>query len=324
MTGLEIMAYQLDRHSRAERLAHLDAPELRRRGVEAARDLDQDQLWALVEAYLVLRGGSGCRISDHTLRAYRIGLVLLLDWARSAGMSFLSPKPNQGVAFIRYLEHKGLSPATVKNRLTAARCVFAALRWTGATDAAPFADTRSAPDPVPAHLKRSPYPEADLQVLLAAADMQTQVVILLGAHLGLRVSEMCALRRSEVFLQERQPRLVVERGKGGKRREVSVSRSAQAALERWMQATPQLTEYVLSWRSTRNVDRQLEALCERTGVRYDHRHVHGLRHSAGTRVYKATGDLLEVRDHLGHADISTSERYVQHARADKPPVNRDW
>ncbi|ULH18366.1 site-specific integrase (plasmid) [Deinococcus sp. KNUC1210] len=116
---------------------------------------------------------------------------------------------------------------------------------------------RATPDRVPDHQKRRPYPKADLTKL------QEAVVILLGAHLGLRVSEMIALRRAEVHLGDEQLWLSVERGKGGKRREVSISRSAGTALARWLRMTLGLTEHVMSWRTGRTVERQ--ALCERVG-----------------------------------------------------------
>ena len=121
MTGYDVMLYNLDLQGRSERLGRLLPQELRRRGVEAARDQDLEALWALVEAYLVLRGTRGARVSQHTLATYRIGLKTFLKHSAQAGVGLLQPRPNEGFAYVRWLETQGLSPASVKNRLASAR-----------------------------------------------------------------------------------------------------------------------------------------------------------------------------------------------------------
>lgn len=45
-----------------------------------------------------------------------------------------------------------------------------------------------------------------------------------------------------------------------------------------------------------------------------HRKLHMTRHTHGTEVYEATGDLEEVRHRLGHVSISTTQLYVKQAR----------
>jgi len=317
------MVYNLDLQGRSERLGTLSPEALRRRGTEVARDRDAQGLWDLTEAYLVLRGTRGARVSHHTLSTYRFGLETYLKYAEPAGVSLLQPRPNEGFAYVRWLETQGLAPASVKNRLAAARCLYAALRWSGATDASPFADVRAPADPVPRTEKRKPYPEADLRQLLACADPQEALIILLGTHAGLRVSEMLSLTRPDLHLNSHEPYLTVT-GKRQKRQDVPVSTTLKAALLKWMNMTPQLAPRLLSFTTRQTVGVHLSALCERAGVRYDRRAVHGLRHSAGTRVYVETHDLLEVRDHLRHRDVTSSEIYVEYARKDRPSVNRTW
>jgi len=323
MTGYGVMMYSLDLQGRSERLGRLSPPELRRYGVQSARDNDLEGLWSLTEAYLVLRGARGARVSHHTLATYRYALETFLRYAGQAGINLLQPRPNEGFAYVRWLESQGLSPASVKNRLASARCLYAGLRWSGASDAAPFNDVRAPADPVPRTEKRKPYPEADLQRLLACADPQESVIVLLGAHAGLRVGEMLSLTRPDLHLEGQDPYLTVT-GKRQKRQDVPVSPSLRAALQRWMDMTPQLAPRVLSVTTRQTVGVYLTALCERSGVRYDRRAVHGLRHSAGTRVYAETHDLLEVRDHLRHRDITSSEIYVEYARKGRPAITRTW
>lgn len=320
---LDLMAANLSLQARAERVGLMEPEALRKQGLVAARDMDEQGLWDLFEAYLVLRGGRGARVSDRTLSAYRIYNREFLSWAGPAGMSLLRPRGNQAFAYVRHLEASGKSPSTVRGMLAAVRGLYAALRWAGVTDAAPFTDVRAAADPVPNWQKRKPYSDADILKLLEVADAQEKVIILLGADCGLRATEMTRVYRKDIHLDAEQPYLVVT-GKREKRQEVPLSKRAGMALQKWMLMTPGYAPYILTFRTRRSVEDRLIACCERAGVRYEGRHVHGLRHTAGTRVYKETKDVLAVRDHLRHANILTSETYVNYARMDEKAVNRDW
>lgn len=317
------MAARLDLAGRAERLARQEPEALRRDALRAARDSDVQGLWDLLEAYLVLRGSRGAIVSDHTLTSYRQGLDTFISWAVPGGMSLLRPRPNDGFSYARHLEQVGLPPSSVKVRLAAVRALFAALRWAGATDAMPLADVRAARDAVPAWEKRRPYSRTDISHLLKAADPQQAVIVLLGAHCGLRVGEMLSLTRPDVHLDVDRPYLTVT-GKRQKRQDVPLSTSAETALRAWIGMTPHVGPRVLSLSTRKGVSDQLRSLCAATGVRYDGRHVHGLRPTAGTEVYRDMRDLIEVRDHLRHASMETSAIYVNHARQQDKAVNRDW
>lgn len=182
---LALVQHNLELQARADRVAALEPESRRREAVRAARDADPDALWALVEAFLVTHGRRGARVSDHTLSSYQKGLTVFLDWAGPAGVSLLRPGGSDGYRFTRHLEGLKLAPSSVRTRLAAARALYGALRWSGATDSSPFTDVRTAPDPTPRHEKRKPYTDADLAAMLLAAGPQESVILLLGAHCGL-------------------------------------------------------------------------------------------------------------------------------------------
>src|SRR5437763_15542135 len=101
----------------------------------------------------------------------------------------------------------------VRPRLAAGRALYAALNWAGATEAAPFAATKARRDPVPAWEKRAPYTPEEVAALLARAEGADRLMVLLGAHAGLRVSEALALTQAD--LQSDRRHLRVRLGKGG-------------------------------------------------------------------------------------------------------------
>lgn len=320
---LELMAHNLTLQARADRLAALDPEALRREGLRAARDRDEAGLWTLTEAHLVTRGGRGARVSQNTLESYRTGLQVFVAWTGPAGVSLLRPGSNMGFRYARHLEASGLAPSSVRARLTGAKALYTALRWSGATDAAPFTDVKAAHDPVPRWEKRKPYPDEEIVTLLMHADQQEAVIIALGAHCGLRATEMTTLLRKDVHLDAPEPYLVVT-GKRQRRQQVPLSRTAVSVLRTWIRNTPTYPTHVLTMRSRDTVERTMQGVCERAGVQYEGREVHGLRHTAGTRVYTESRDLLAVRDHLRHADVTSSEIYVNYARTGQKKPNRDW
>lgn len=316
-----LQRYDGDKVSRAESWAALPTDARKRRAAAAANARDPEELWALTEAYLFLHGSKGAKASQHTLRTYRRGVLdLLTAWG---GENLLRPSRDAGVIYLRRLE-AGLKPdgtpaakppsaATLQVKLAAARTLYRALRWSGATEARPFEDVRAAKDPTPAWEKRRPYTDAEVEALLELAEPAERVMVLLGAHGGLRIGEMTELEWRDIDLAKRT--LKVRTGKGGKAGTVSLTGRLRDALER-LRSEPSEpnrqrgSELVLPWASD-HARRRFRRLCERAGVDYQGAGVHGLRHAAGTRYYQQTNDLGRVAAHLRHADIQTTRIYAK-------------
>ena len=351
LTGVEDAVTSLElsgatRLQRVARLQRLSEEALRRQAVRAAAERDEDTLWELVEAHMTLRGASGVATSRHTLRAYRRGIHELLTlWQ---GENLLRPSRDAGPLYVQRLragersevlesEPKGsrrgrkakpgpLAPATVSLRIAAARALYDALAWAGATDADPFRDVRigrATTRPEDTQSTRV-YTEYELIELMAAArDQQERVILLLGAHGGLRVSEMLRLTWADVDLRARE--LIVHGGKGGKTAVVALSPKLTEALltyRRAMDARGHPRPHVLELRSQFGVYQRLRRVCERADVTF--KGVHALRHSAGTRLYRQTGDLGQVQDHLRHATLDMARRYAKADRRRLRASLDDW
>ncbi len=288
--------------TRTRDLATMSEPELRRLAAEAARDRNEEALWALTEAHLTLHGSAGSRVSRHTLSAYRRGLKDLLNaWQ---GENLLRPRRNAGVLWVRELEGR-LKPASVGVKLAAAKTFYAALRWSGASEASPFADVRAAVDKTPSWEKREAYTQTEVHWLERTSESYTLYIVLLGAHAGLRVSEMTALRWEEIDLGSASLKVVA--GKGGKTARVNLSPTLIDALEQV--PIEKRRGYLLPARSRVAVYKRLESACRTARVKF--RGVHALRHAAGTRLRDETGDLALVADHLRHASLDTARGYAK-------------
>lgn len=307
-----------DRVDRAVAWAQLSDGEQKRRATDAAQRHDAQALWELTESWLITHGGKGATVAPSTLASYRRSLLprdmrsaqakgtpLLEAWVQE---NLLHPSRRAAATWRASLQAAGCAPATVQVYLAAGRCLYRALRAVGATDASPFADV-SVHDPTPRFAKARRYREKELTRLLEVADGDDRLLVVLGAHAGLRVSEMTAVQWRHINFAREE--LTVEHGKGGRMRIVGLS---DTALRELRQHKGTSDEFVLSYSGKPSSRRwrawwRMRRLCQLAGV--DPSGVHALRHTAGTWALQAAGGQLPaVRDFLGHASVTTTEIYA--------------
>jgi site-specific recombinase XerD len=132
---------------------------------------------------------------------------------------------------------------------------------------------------------------------------------------GLRASELVALDWPAIDFNLGVAR--VERGKGGKQRIVPVGDEALDALDRyrkqWRRARVDEAAVFLNARgrrlSVRSVGRILNR-CLRAAAVATKASPHALRHSFATHLLESGADLRAIQEMLGHASISTTQRYT--------------
>jgi integrase/recombinase XerC len=143
------------------------------------------------------------------------------------------------------------------------------------------------------------------------------VELLYGA--GLRVGEVAGLDVRDVDLHRGDVRVL---GKGGKERVVPLPAAAREALAAYLGhrrspgllTRPRFT--ALRPRpdgprrlGVRDIRRVLRARARRAGI-HDRVHPHRLRHSYATHLLDMGADLREIQELLGHASLSTTEKYT--------------
>lgn len=140
--------------------------------------------------------------------------------------------------------------------------------------------------------------------------------LLYGA--GLRVSELAGLALGSL---DRSARLVRVMGKGRKERIAPYGASCAEALERWLEVRPSkigpktapLDALWLGTQGTRLTVRQIQNVVRRYGALGAGRgdlHPHALRHTCATHLLDAGADLRSIQELLGHASLSTTQRYT--------------
>lgn len=132
---------------------------------------------------------------------------------------------------------------------------------------------------------------------------------------GLRVSELCELKISEVYAEEGFVRVI---GKGDKERLVPMGGAAVEAYQAWLAARPEpvaeYDDYVFINRFGKPLSRvsvfnMVKDMAGQAGVTKEIS-PHSFRHSFATHMIENGADLRVVQEMLGHESILTTEIYT--------------
>lgn len=136
---------------------------------------------------------------------------------------------------------------------------------------------------------------------------------------GLRISELEGMNLEDLDTAERW---IIVRGKGRKERQVPYGGKAAEALANWLpqrHAPPAERAVFVNYRggrlSVRGI-RKIVALYTRLLAGDSSVHPHTLRHAFATHLLSDGADLRAIQELLGHAQLSTTQKYTQVALTD--------
>ncbi len=283
-----------------------------------------------VQAFLDYAQGQR-RLSVATVDAYRRDLSALGEFLVEAGLPTDARLLNVTVLRGFLASFYGtLATSSVARRISTLRSFFRYLRRTGQIEANPAASLRA-----PRRAQKLPrfltvedamrvmeapakHPRAGKHAEALRLRDAAMLELLYGG--GLRVSELSGLRLHQLDLGRRELRVL---GKGNKERVVPLGAEALASLRAYLavrgtlrtKERPTHPDAVfvgrygtdLSARQTQNIVRRYGML----GAGRTDLHPHALRHTCATHLLDGGADLRSIQELLGHASLSTTQRYTQ-------------
>ena len=257
-------------------------------------------------------------VSPHTLSAYRSDLAQWLAFVHGEKGDVVSAQDIDHLLLRRYLA--GLSKTTKKSsigrKLAAIRSFFRFLlrRGTITKNPAELIATPKKEQRLPFHLDID-----QVTSLMESPDNEQQhalrdrAILELLYSSGLRVSELTGLNIGEVDLSGGMVRVM---GKGGKERIVPVGSRAQEALQSYLEQRDDAVTGAALFLNTRGV-----RINRRSVARIVDAHVlriaafkrispHTLRHTFATHLLEGGADLRAIQELLGHASLSTTQKYT--------------
>lgn len=264
-------------------------------------------------------------LDPKTIRAYRADLNDFLLYIEAKNGDFLDRE-----SIGNYIDtlHRSKAPRTVKRKIASIQAFYHYLVYAEIIEKNPlgrlelsFRMPQKLPRYIPNHIIRTFYEELYSQKERAVTHYQQKcavrniAVIELLFATGLRVSELCGLRREAVNPNDREIRV---HGKGNKERIIQLTEdiTVDALKEYALLFEPDIrkSEYFflnkyghpLSAQSIRNMINQL------TNAAYISMHItpHMFRHSFATCLVNQDVDIRCIQELLGHSSIQTTEIYT--------------
>lgn len=261
----------------------------------------------------------GC--SRNTVAAYKRDLERYIASLDEAGICSPDDIERKHIeAHIQDLYHKELAASSIERAISAIKGFHRFMVAERITTAHPAADL-----PLPKKPERLPdvlsleqaASLCDQSFALTATGQRDHAIIEVLYGCGLRVSELCDLELSRVYLDEGLLRVV---GKGNKERIVPIVGSAARVLadylDHWrgqLVSARTSAPYVFLNAHGKRLSRQsVHTIVAKYGavVGIKDLHPHTLRHSFATHMLQGGADLRIVQELLGHSDISTTQLYT--------------
>ncbi len=263
-------------------------------------------------------------VSAHTLRNYGTDLQQFLDYFSPPGQA---PPPIAAIDVTAIREWLGdlfshqLAAVSMRRKLAALRSFFKYLVREGVVprNIPKLMRTPKAPQKLPQVMTAEQtnnlidaIPNADLHRTHLERDLAI-FETLYGC--GLRVSELCGLKVDDLDFSDRSLRVL---GKGRKERLVPFGGKAETALRAYVAkrapAIPAERAVFLNHHGQPLTDRSVRAIVKfySTYLAGDNSlHPHALRHAYATHLLSDGADLRSIQELLGHARLSTTQRYTQ-------------
>ncbi len=263
---------------------------------------------------------SECQLSPNTVDAYRRDLRRFYAWLSGRRV------PNLTISdlseYPAWLSDAGLAPTSVARHVVSLKVFFRYLQLEGVLvdNQASLLVARKLWQKVPTVLSAR-----QVDRLLASPVTgeplwrRDRAILEMLYATGARVSELSGLRLRDLHLEERY---CLCHGKGDKQRMVPFGKSAQRAVEAYLdKERPKLarrrdpaSEFLFL--STRGVRLRRERIWELLKIAAARAGVtkklspHSLRHSFATHLLAGGADLRQVQELLGHASIATTQLYT--------------
>ena len=274
-------------------------------------------------------------VSSHTQRAYRSDLRQFVEFSKERlGRPVTTDDFDHRLvrSFLASLYDNGHSRASSARKLATVRSFARYLRSEGCLEheLGGMVSTPKLARRMPIHLDQD-----EISELLESPDSETalgrrdRAILELFYASGLRLSELVGLNVDDVNLRDQLVRVL---GKGGKERVIPFNQSTADAISAYLDdhrvlvnsnnqtsgqrrpqsaivSVPLFVNYRGGRLSGRSVDRLVRKYVVQSSARLGVS-PHALRHSFATHLLERGADLRAIQELLGHARVSTTQRYT--------------
>ena len=221
--------------------------------------------------------------------------------------NYLKKRPNKRTG-------KPLNPNTILHHIRAIELFFILLFDTGELDQIPEISLKY-PKDFESDFVREILSQEEVKKIYKVANKLETIIVHLGYGCGLRVSELVAVTKEDIYLKERF--LIVPKGKFNKRRIVPLTEKISNDLGDYLQEVVNQKTFIINSKNTKmqewTYNKMLKKLLQKTQIPEERIYkitIHSLRHSIATHLLENGMELEKVRDFLGHSQLETTQTYT--------------
>lgn len=274
-------------------------------------------------------------LSEHTVMDYSKTFQRFGTWIKNGEVETVTAK--QVNAFLTYMgDELDLAPKTILNSWIALSSFWT---WASEEFAMPHIVREGVDKPKARSKPVLAYTQEEVRLMLRACTMMNAwspkqnmhvdgrrptklrdvAIMLVLLDSGLRVSELCDLKRSDY--DKKQGRLQIHHGKGDKARVVFLGQAAQRSLWRYLVERGDLVQGAPLFATTsgRKMDTAgVRMMIQRAGNRVGVAGAgcHRFRHTFAINFLRNGGNILALQDLLGHSSMEMVRRYARLAEVD--------
>lgn len=266
------------------------------------------------------------RYSEHTLTAYRTDLQSFTDYMQDA-YCFPNASDVEKIharSWIYAMAKKGLKPASIHRKVSAANSFYKYLMKTAEAKKNPFAGIRlpKIPKRLPVFLDETQMKDWEKDTAEEKEDyngLLKRLVVEILYQTGIRRSELAGLKEHAVDLNQLQMKLL---GKGKKERIVPLGPSLRSLMELYLLKKKSMAltcEFFLCGESGKKMTAsQIYYLVKKELGKIstkEKRSPHVLRHTFATHLLNNGAELNALKELLGHSSLAATQIYTHNTLA---------
>ena len=254
-------------------------------------------------------------LAQNTLEAYNRDMIQFFDFIEAQNVSDINQIKRIHInLYLKFLKENNLAPTSLSRKIASLKGFFS---WLNSMQKLNYNPTLSIEQPkLSQKLPKVLSSEEVSTILKSKLSKRDKAIIEVIYAAGLRVSELCGLKMTNIDLSSRFVRCV---GKGSKERIIPIGNMAVKAVKSYLKERDYIlkknqiqTPFIFLRENGKQITRSDVYLIVKNLGKLINKEItqHIRRHSFATYLLENGADLRVVQELLGHSDVSTTQLYT--------------
>ena len=242
--------------------------------------------------------------SDSTVETYKLVLTKFHEWLLKRGVKLGQLTKSDIQAYMIYLESENKSTSTIEKTFVTISVFTRFLGKSEVVEGIKRKQNQKSKQITPESLE---VDERDrlLHEVKQDGNLRDIAIVYTLLHTGIRVSEICALNRSDLEINEHNGLLVILDAKGNKKRVVPLSKEVRYHLKKYIDSLNSAHDALFISNFNKRIStRAVQYMLKKYNV-----NPHKLRHTFCKELVQEGINIATVAELAGHSDVNITRRY---------------